>query len=131
MEKRPLILVVDDEEPIRKLLLANLSITGFDVVTAADGVSALAVQAEQKPDLIILDIMMPELDGLQVLSRIRQRSSVPVIMLTARDGLACLKHALNDGADDYITKPFSIVELLARVRAKLRRITSSSTARCD
>ena len=121
MEKRPLILVVDDEEPIRKLLSANLSVRGYAVATAPDGPTALSFLEKQEPDLVILDITMPGLDGFQVLEMIRQRSNVPVIMLTAKDDVTCIRRALQVGADDYVTKPFSIMVLLARVQAKLRR----------
>ena len=121
MEKRPLILVVDDEEPILKLLRANLSLEGYRVATASNGISALELLAECKPELVILDIRMPGLDGFQVLDLIRQRSSIPVIMLTATGEVDCLKRALAAGADDYVTKPFSVPELNARIRAKLRR----------
>jgi len=121
MEKRQLILVVDDEEPILKLLRVNLSKEGYDVATAADGESALALVEKQRPDLVLLDIMMPGLDGLQVLNLIRQRSDIPVIMLTARQEVTMLGDAITLGADDYVRKPFSIPELKARIKAKLRR----------
>lgn len=120
MEKHPLILAVDDEEPILKLLRVNLSLEGYHIITASNGTSALELLEEHKPDLVILDIMMPDLDGFQVLDLIRQRSNVPVIMLTARCEVTTLRDALVAGADDYVTKPFSILELVARIRAKLR-----------
>ena len=121
MEKRPIILVVDDEETMLKLLRVNLSLDGYDVITASNGVSALELLEERPPDLIILDIMMPGLDGFQVLDIIRERCNVPVIMLTARGEVTTLKDALVLGADDYVRKPFSVLELTARIRAKLRR----------
>ena len=121
MEKHPVILVVDDEEPMLKLLRANLSVEGYQVVTTSNGMSALDLLEEYKPDLIILDIMMPGQDGFQVLDLIRQRSSVPVIMLTAKCEMTSLQRALLAGADDYVVKPFSILVLTARIRAKLRR----------
>ena len=121
MEKRPVILVVDDEEPMLKLLRANLSVEGYQVVTTSNGMSALDLLEEYKPDLIVLDIMMPWQDGFQVLDLIRKRSSVPVIMLTAKSEVISLQRALFGGADDYMTKPFSILVLTARIRAKLRR----------
>ncbi len=121
MEKHQLILAVDDEESILKLLRVNLSKEGYDVATAADGESALALIEERSPDLVLLDIMMPGLDGLQVLNLIRQHSNIPVIMLTARQEVNVLGDAITLGADDYIRKPFSIPELKARIKAKLRR----------
>jgi len=121
MEKHQLILVVDDEEPILKLLRVNLSKEGYDVATAADGNSALALIEERSPDLVLLDIMMPGLDGLQVLQLIRQRSNIPVIMLTARQEVTMLDDAITLGADDYVRKPFGIRELKSRIKAKLRR----------
>ena len=121
MENRPLILVVDDEEPILKLLSVNLPVAGYDTIVASDGETALSLLEEQRPDLVILDITIPGLDGFQVLELIRERSSVPVIMLTGRDDVYCIKNALHVGADDYVIKPFSIMVLMARIRAKLRR----------
>lgn len=120
MEKRPVILVVDDEEPIRKLLRVNLSMEGYGVVTACDGKSAFRAFKKHQPDLIILDITMPGVDGLYVLDLVRQSSNVPVIMLTARDDTITLARTLLNGADDYVSKPFSMLELTARIRAKLR-----------
>ena len=121
MTKRPLILVVDDEEPLRKLLRVNLSLEGYSVVMASDGNSALKLFQKYEPNMIILDIMMPGLDGFQVLDVVRQRSSVPVIMLTAKDDILSLPKALNNGADDYVTKPFSMLELTSRIRAHMKR----------
>ncbi len=129
MGKRPLILAVDDEETILKLLRVNLSVDGYHVITASNGISALELLEEYKPELVILDIIMPGLDGFQVLDLIRQRSGVPVIMLTAKDDVTCLQRTLTAGADDYVTKPFSIFELSARVRTKLRRADTAVT-RC-
>jgi len=98
-------------------------VEGYDVITASDGSSALELLEEYKPELVILDIMMPGLDGFQVLDLIRKRSNVPVIMVTARGEVTSLRDALVLGADDYVRKPFSVRELVARVRAKLRRTT--------
>ena len=121
MKKHPVILAVDDEETMLKLLRVNLSLDGYDVVTASNGVSALELLEEYRPDLIILDIMMSGLDGFQVLDLIRKRSSIPVIMLTAKYEMTSVQRALFAGADDYVVKPFSILVLTARIRAKLRR----------
>ncbi len=124
MSKR--ILVVDDEPRFIRLLEANLSADGYEVITATNGLEALDVFIKESPDLIILDVIMPELDGLSTLNRIREFSSIPVIMLTAKGDEADKIEGLNHGADDYIVKPFSADELLARVRAVLRRVEYSS-----
>jgi len=121
MKKHPLIMAVDDEESILKLLRVNLIVYGYDVITAPDGSSALTMMEERKPDLVLLDIMMPGLDGFQTLDLIRHRSDVPVIMLTARCEKETVRDTLGLGADDYVTKPFSMQVLAARIRAKLRR----------
>ena len=121
MEKHPRIMVVDDEQTILSLLKQTLEPEGYEVVVAADGRSALALLEERKPDLVLLDIMMPGLDGFQTLERIRQRSNIPVIMLTAKCEVTTVRDTLGLGADDYVRKPFHTRELLARIRAKLRR----------
>ena len=121
MKKRPRMMVVDDEQAILRLLNRALEPEGYGVILADSGCSALALLEEHKPDLVILDIMMPELDGFQVLDLIRQRSNVPIIMLTARGEVTTLRCALALGADDYVRKPFGTRELLARIQAKLRR----------
>ncbi|MDK2784423.1 MAG: two-component system, OmpR family, response regulator VicR [Bacillota bacterium] len=118
------ILVVDDEEPIADILEFNLKKEGYQVEIAFDGEAALAKAASFKPDLIILDIMLPKLDGWTVCQRLRQNSTVPIIMLTAKDEETDKVLGLELGADDYVTKPFSPRELLARVRALLRRAQS-------
>ncbi len=121
MKKHTCIMVVDDEQAILRMLTRTLEPEGYDVAVAADGSSALELLEDCRPDLVILDIMMPGLDGFQVLNLIRQRSNVPVIMLTARREVTTLRDALVLGADDYVRKPFGRGELLARIRAKLRR----------
>lgn len=115
------ILVVDDEITIRETLQYNLEKEDYEVVTAADGTEALDVARAQEPDLIILDLMLPGLDGLSVCRAIRKEQDVPIIMLTARTGEMDKIVGLESGADDYVVKPFSLGELLARVRAVLRR----------
>lgn len=115
------ILVVDDEASIRQIVEARLNLAGFEVVTAADGEEALAIYPKERPDLIVLDIMMPRMDGLQVCREIRKQNSVPIIMLTAKGEIPDRIHALEMGADDYVTKPFSPRELEARIKAVLRR----------
>jgi DNA-binding response OmpR family regulator len=115
------ILLVDDEESVRKVLAFPLERDGFDVVQAADGEEALRLFETSAPDLVVLDIMLPKLDGLEVCKRLRAVSTVPIIMLTARDDELDKVIGLELGADDYITKPFSIREFRSRVRALLRR----------
>ncbi len=115
------ILIVDDEPHIVELVKYNLLQDGYDVVTAYDGSEAVTRAHEVHPDLIILDLMLPYIDGLEVCRRIRRESSVPILMLTAKDGELSRVVGLEIGADDYVTKPFSPRELTARVRAILRR----------
>ncbi len=117
----PRILVVDDEETIREFLDMGLSHEGYQVDTAGDGTEALQLADRLKPDLIILDVMLPGTDGLSVCRSLAARSDVPIIMLTARGDLKDRVAGLDGGADDYIVKPFRFQELLARVRAVLRR----------
>jgi DNA-binding response OmpR family regulator len=118
------ILLVDDEESVQKLLTYPLERDGFRVVPALDGEQALKRFAEQPVDLVVLDVMLPKLDGLEVCKRLRSQSSVPIIMLTARDDEFDKVLGLELGADDYITKPFSIREFRSRVRALLRRVSA-------
>ena len=121
MAENSTILLVDDEEAVRKVLTFPLERDGYNVVQASDGEEALARFGDQPVDLVVLDIMLPKLDGLEVCKQLRSRSSVPIIMLTARDDELDKVVGLELGADDYITKPFSPKELVARVRAVLRR----------
>ena len=120
-EKVPHVLVVEDEASLARFLQLELTHDGYQVDTAGNGYEALGRISEGVWDLVILDLMLPGLDGFQVCQRIREKLEVPIIMLTARDGLADKVKGLNEGADDYITKPFEIEELLARVKARLRR----------
>jgi two-component system alkaline phosphatase synthesis response regulator PhoP len=115
------ILVVDDEARIVKLVRDYLERAGFDVIAARDGETALTLARVERPDLIVLDLMLPGVDGLDICRRLRQESGVPIIMLTARVEEADRIVGLELGADDYVTKPFSPRELVARVRATLRR----------
>src|SRR5581483_3938897 len=115
------IMLVDDEESIQKLLTYPLEREGYRVVQARDGEEALRRFAEQPVDLVVLDVMLPKLDGLEVCRQLRARSSVPIIMLTARDDELDKVLGLELGADDYVTKPFSIREFRSRTRALLRR----------
>ena len=116
------ILVVDDEPKIVKQTRDYLERSGFRVVSAGDGRTALRVVRQEQPDLVVLDLMLPEMDGLDVCRILRQESSVPIIMLTARVDETDRLVGLELGADDYVTKPFSPRELVARVRAVLRRV---------
>jgi two-component system OmpR family response regulator len=116
------LLVVDDEPNIRELLSASLRYAGFEVATAADGQQALALADSFRPDLLVLDVMMPGLDGFGVVRRLRQSGRhTPVLFLTARDAAEDKVSGLTLGGDDYVTKPFSLDEVLARIRAVLRR----------
>ena len=116
-----LILAVDDDEKTLKVVKDGLYGEGFDVITAANGRDALALLEEHKPDLVLLDIMMPDMDGFRVLEIIRERSDIPVTMLTVKADATSIKRAVDIGADNYLTKPFHIDELAARLRAMLRR----------
>jgi two-component system KDP operon response regulator KdpE len=125
ISRKHLILVVDDEPPIVRLVKAKLRLDGYEVITASRGDEALEILEEETPDLIVLDVMMPDMDGFETLRRIRQHSQVPVVMLTARGSDADKLQGLKSGADDYITKPFNPDELEARIAAVLRRVGGS------
>ena len=115
------ILVVEDDEGIAGTLFRGLTFEGYKVVTAVDGPGGLAIVRDDPPDLVILDWMLPGLDGLEVCKRLRAAGSTPILMLTAKDAIADRVQGLDAGADDYLVKPFAFDELLARVRALLRR----------
>ena len=115
------ILVVDDEKMIRNLLNINLTKEGYNVIEAVDGLEAVELATEKKPDLILLDVMIPKLDGLSVCKRIKNSMNVPILMVTAKDSEVDKILGLELGADDYVTKPFSIRELIARIKANLRK----------
>lgn len=121
------ILVVDDEPAVTDLLAYNLRKAHYDVLTAADGRIALRLAGECKPDLILLDLMIPEVDGLDVCRELRKSSGVPIIMITARGEEIDRVVGLEVGADDYVTKPFSVRELMARIKAVLRRAQNDGT----
>ncbi|WAA12276.1 response regulator YycF [Fervidibacillus halotolerans] len=122
------ILVVDDEKPIADILQFNLKKEGYEVYCAYDGEEALQKVDELKPDLILLDIMLPERDGMEVCREVRKKYEMPIIMLTAKDSEIDKVLGLELGADDYVTKPFSTRELLARVKANIRRHKQVTTA---
>ena len=119
------ILVIDDDENIVRILTLYLRSKGYDVVSCKSGSRALSVFTDTKPDLVLLDVMLPGMDGREILSKIRKLSRTPVIMLTAKGETDDRIHALDGGADDYIVKPFDSKELFARIRAVLRRSSSS------
>lgn len=123
-----LILIVDDEKPIVDILKFNLQKEGFDTIEAYDGQTGLDLALEKNPDLILLDVMLPEMDGFTVCKEIRMKSQVPIILLTAREEEVDKVLGLELGADDYITKPYSVRELLARIKANLRRTKKAQTA---
>src|ERR1035437_7469162 len=119
------ILAVDDEPLYQHLYKVNLEKEGYDVVTASNGEDALDMVTSRHPDLVVLDVMMPKLDGITTCERIRQFSNLPIIIVTARGEENDRVRGLNVGADDYVVKPFSATELIARVRAVLRRSQTS------
>jgi DNA-binding response OmpR family regulator len=119
--RKTTILAADDDPQLLRLVTRNLQLEGYDVVPVSDGQQALASIEAHAPEVALLDVMMPKLDGFSVLQRVREFSSVPVIIVTARGQDQDKVRGLDLGADDYLTKPFSIEELLARVRAVLRR----------
>ncbi len=125
------ILIVEDEQSFREGLQFMLSKEGFEVVLASDGASGLAEFEKSAPDLVLLDWMLPEMPGIEVCKQIRTKSSVPIIMLTAKDSEVDKVVGLELGADDYVTKPFSTAELMARIRAVLRRGTSTESEVAD
>lgn len=123
------VLVVDDEPTLRETLAEALAQDGLRVITAEDGRAALEAFRGETPDLVLLDLMLPELSGIEVCRILRRESSVPIIMLTARDGEIDKVVGLEMGADDYVTKPFSLRELMARVRSQLRRLDAADAER--
>lgn len=127
-EVRQKILVADDEASIRRILETRLKMIGYDIVTAADGEEAIAVFNKETPDLIVLDVMMPKMDGYGVVREIRRTSDVPIIILTALGDVSERITGLELGADDYVIKPFSPKELEARVKAILRRTSSNKAS---
>jgi two-component system, OmpR family, response regulator MprA len=123
------VLVVDDDKAVRESLRRSLEFNGYDVVLAGDGAEALAVIAGTDPDVVVMDVMMPRLDGLEATRALRTAGNdVPILVLTARDAVGDRVEGLDAGADDYLTKPFALAELLARLRALLRRVVPADGA---
>ena len=121
VEFKKTILIVDDEKMILNLLAHNLEKEGYNVIEATDGLEAINIAQEKKIDLILLDVMLPKLDGLSVCKRVKNMLNIPILMVTAKDDELDKILGLELGADDYITKPFNIRELLARIKANLRK----------
>lgn len=124
MSAKQLVLVADDDAPILRLVRAKLQADGYKVLTAMNGQEAVELAINERPDLVVLDIMMPVMDGLAAMQKIREESKVPIILLTARSGATDKIRGLDSGADDYLTKPFNPDELSARVAAVLRRTSN-------
>lgn len=125
------ILIVEDERKIARFLELELTHEGYSVITAGDGRDGLQKALDEQPDLLILDLMLPELSGIEVCRRLRHESDVPIIMLTAKDDVSDKVMGLDMGADDYMTKPFAIEELLARIRVALRKPRAMTGAKRD
>ena len=120
------VLIADDEKDIRSALKIYLKPEGYELLEAADGKQALQMVKEKKVDLVLLDIMMPQMDGIETISRLREFSNIPVIFLSAKSEDTDRVMGLNVGADDYVTKPFSVPELLARIKTNLRRVSTTN-----
>jgi len=127
MDNKPYILVVEDDRPIRNFITASLKAQGFNYIETDKGNEAIALSMSYNPDLIILDLGLPDIDGIEVVSKVREWSKIPIIIVSARENERQKIEALDKGADDYLTKPFGIGELLARIRVSLRHRTTNQT----
>jgi two-component system KDP operon response regulator KdpE len=127
MTKKTKILIADDEPKIRMFLRANLEARGYEVYLAQDGIETVEMAGQVLPDIIVLDVNMPRMDGIEACRRIREWADMPIIILSVREDEKDKVRALDEGADDYVTKPFGIEELLARIRVSLRRSTNTTT----
>ena len=127
MDNKPYILVVEDDRPIRNFITASLKAQGFNYIETDKGNEAIALSMSYNPDLIILDLGLPDIDGIEVVSKIREWSKTPIIIVSARENERQKIEALDKGADDYLTKPFGIGELLARIRVSLRHGITGQT----
>ena len=125
------VLIVDDDIQLLRALRINLTARGYTVLTAADGRTALRAAAELRPDVVVLDLVLPDLDGTDVITELRTFTQVPIIVLSARTDSSDKVHALDRGADDYVTKPFGVEELTARLRAAVRRATTTAAGGHD
>ena len=130
-EDKKTILIVDDEQSIIDILVYNLKKEGYNTIEANDGVAAVDIALEQKPDLILLDMMLPKMDGLTACKKIKNTLNVPILILSAKDEELDKIVGLELGADDYITKPFSVRELMARVKANLRKLDTSTSIQSE
>lgn len=126
MDSKPCILVAEDDKPIRNFIIASLKAQGFNYIETDKGLEAIALSMSHKPDLIILDLGLPDIDGIDVIANVREWSKVPIIIVSARENEWQKIEALDKGADDYLTKPFGIGELLARIRVSLRHSVAST-----
>jgi two-component system KDP operon response regulator KdpE len=131
MNDKPYILVVEDDRPIRNFITASLAVQGFKYIETDKGSEAIALSMSNNPDLIILDLGLPDIDGIEVMTKIREWSKVPIIIVSARENERQKIEALDKGADDYLTKPFGIGELLARVRVSLRHSKTKQNEKED
>jgi two-component system KDP operon response regulator KdpE len=126
MDNKPYILVVEDDRPIRNFITASLKAQGFKYIETDKGMEAIVLSMSHKPDLIILDLGLPDMDGIDVITKVREWSKIPIIIVSARENERQKIEALDKGADDYLTKPFGIGELLARIRVSLRHSRASN-----